>query len=109
MLAGVDGELEAGVDVADDLSEDVPDEAPFPFEEPEELLPSAEEDVCEELDEGLGLEYRSLYHPLPLKETAGAEMTRSSGPLQCGHSVSSGSENFWRFSVWRPHCLHLYS
>ena len=60
------------------------------LEEGEEPAPSPDD----ELAAGFGLEYRSLYHPLPLNETAGAEMTRSSGPLQCGQFVISGSENF---------------
>ena len=53
---------------------------PFPFVLDAEPEPSLEE----ELAAGLGLEYRSLYHPLPLNETAGAEITRSRSPLQCG-------------------------
>lgn len=101
-------------------------DAPGEDESPDELLPlpfealpllaSVEADgfpasleVEFVLVAGFGLEYRSLYQPLPLNEIAGAEITRSSGPLQYGQSVISGSENFWRFSVWRPHCLHLYS
>ena len=58
---------------------------------------------------GFADEYRSLYHPPPEKCTAGAFSVRSSAPPQCGHAVSSGSENFWIFSVRRPHCWHWYS
>lgn len=58
---------------------------------------------------GFGDEYRSLYHPLPLNCTAGAVSVRSSSPPQCGQTVNSGSENFWIFSVWRPHWRHWYS
>lgn len=84
----------------------------------DELLLEAESELPEDLFESLGLEsplevlppdlfppfdeYRSAYHPPPLNCTAGAEIRRSSLPLQCGHSVSSGSENFWRFSSVFP-------
>ena len=53
---------------------------------------------------GLGEEYRSLYHPAPLNWIAGAVMVRPKTPPQCGQVVSSGSENFWIFSVRRWHC-----
>lgn len=43
---------------------------------------------------GLGEEYRSLYQPEPLNWIAGAVNVRSSGPLQKGQTVISGSENF---------------
>lgn len=43
---------------------------------------------------GFADEYRSLYHPEPLNCTAGAVRVRCSRPLQCGHVVNSGSENF---------------
>ncbi len=48
---------------------------------------------------GFALEYRSEYHPPPLKLTAGTESTRSRCPLQCGQIVISGSENFCLLSV----------
>jgi hypothetical protein len=60
-------------------------------------------------DFGLALPYPSAYHPPPLKETAGAERTRSSLPAQWGQTVISGSENFWIFSVWRWQAVHSYS
>jgi len=49
---------------------------------------SEAETLFEEVDSlfdslfGFGLEYRSEYHPPPLKLTAGAEITRSKRPLQ---------------------------
>jgi len=52
-------------------------------------------------DFGLALPYPSAYQPPPLKEIAGAEITRLRLPPQWGHPVISASENFWRFSVWR--------
>lgn len=58
---------------------------------------------------GFALEYKSEYHPPPLKLTAGAESTRSRCPLQCGQIVISGSENFCLFSVRSWHCVHSYS
>jgi len=58
---------------------------------------------------GFGLEYRSEYHPPPLKLTAGAESTRSRCPLQCGQIVISGSENFCLLSVRSWHSVHSYS
>ena len=54
-------------------------------------------------------EYRSAYHPPPLNCTAGADSSFSSLPPQCGHSISSGSENFCRFSSVRPQFWHWYS
>jgi hypothetical protein len=60
-------------------------------------------------DFGLALPYPSAYHPPPLKETAGAEMTRSRGPLQKGQTVISASENFCIFSVCRWQAVHSYS
>jgi len=59
--------------------------------------------------DGLALPYPSAYQPPPLKAIAGAEMTRSSRPPQCGQTVISVSENFWIFSVWSLHSLHSYS
>jgi hypothetical protein len=69
--AGVEFPLDAGAAA-------VAGELPFPSDELDAPLLSPDD----ELAEGFGLEYRSLYHPLPLNETAGAEMTRSSAPLQ---------------------------
>jgi hypothetical protein len=58
---------------------------------------------------GFALEYKSAYHPPPLKLTAGAESTLSKCPLQCGQIVISGSENFCLLSVLSWHCVHSYS
>lgn len=58
---------------------------------------------------GFAEEYRSLYQPEPLNWMAGAVSVRSRVPPQCGQVVSSGSENFWIFSVRRWHCWHWYS
>jgi hypothetical protein len=69
-----------------------------------------EEDVLDELAAGfLEEEYRSAYHPPPLNDTAGADTTRSSVPLQCGQIVISGSENFWIFSMCFLQAVHSYS
>ena len=62
-----------------------------------------------ELAGGLADEYKSLYQPEPLNCTAGAVKVRSSVPPQCGHTVSSASENFWIFSVRRWQAVHWYS
>ena len=72
---------------------------------------AALESLPDSLFDALGAElpYPSAYQPPPLKEIAGAEMTRSSGPPQCGQMVISVSENFWIFSVCRLHCWHSYS
>jgi hypothetical protein len=72
---------------------------------------AAPESPPDSLFEDLGAElpYPSAYQPPPLKAMAGAEMTRSSGPPQCGQMVISGSENFWIFSVCLLHCVHSYS
>ena len=53
--------------------------------------------------------YPSANQPPPLNCIAGAEITRSSLPPQCGHTVISASENFWIFSVRLWHCVHSYS
>lgn len=58
---------------------------------------------------GLADEYKSLYQPPPLKETAAAVTVRSIAPAQWGQTVSGASENFWIFSTRRPHCRHSYS
>lgn len=86
-------ELAAGVELSDDFEGSLPDLA--------SLLPLAEAGFAEE--------YRSLYHPPPLKWAAGAVRVRSIRPLQCGHTVNGASANFWIFSVRRPHSLHSYS
>jgi hypothetical protein len=50
-----------------------------------------------------------LYQPPPANENAGALIVRSNAPPQCGHTVSSGSLNFWIFSVRLWQARHSYS
>lgn len=113
----LEGELEAAGALAGLLSE-LPDEAPpEPGEAPPEdappespLLEEPEELAASDLPAGFfAEEYRSAYQPPPLNDTAGALSTRSSLPPQCGHTVISGSENFWIFSTRLWHAAHSYS
>lgn len=50
--------------------------------------------------------YPSAYQPPPLNCTAGAEINCSNVPEQIGQTVSGASENFCRFSSFRPQVLH---
>jgi hypothetical protein len=71
-------------------------------ESDEELLELVLLSLLPAFDPPFDDEYRSAYQPPPLNCTAGADSSFSSLPPQCGHSVSSGSENFCRFSSVRP-------
>ncbi len=102
LLAG--GVLEAvdGADVVvDDEAES--DELDGVLDDPEASeLPDPSDFFAPLFDD----EYRSAYHPPPLNCTAGALSSFSSLPSQYGHTVSSGSENFCRFSNVRPQFWH---
>jgi hypothetical protein len=98
--AGADAGVLAG---ADSLLVELDEASPELEEEvPASLLVSPRPDFFELL-------YRSAYQPPPLNDIAGAWSICSSGPPQCGHTVSGASENFRIFSMRRLHCWHSYS
>jgi hypothetical protein len=47
-----------------------------------------------------------MYHPEPLNTIPGACITRFTGPLHEGQTVSGSSENFWNCSNAEPHFEH---
>ena len=50
-----------------------------------------------------------MYHPLPLKESPGGEISFVTVPEHWTQCVIGVSENFWMTSKRCPHSLHAYS